>query len=96
MEKYTIKLRQETFYENITLTDVIYGSWLAVNIGTAPVTIFGIELAPTERLASKDIADMKPGDIWEEPIPIVIQTGGAVRMLRTIAKPFVNGVGRKK
>ena len=88
MGKYGIKLRVETITQNTTLTDIIYSGWLATNIGTAPVTIYGIELQPTERLSSRDIVQLNTGDLWQEPIPIIVQTGGAVRLLRPVCKPL--------
>ena len=85
-KNYSIKLRAETITQNTRLTEVIYGSWLAQNIGSAPVTVFGIELLPGEGLPSSAICQLNPGDRWEEPIEITVQTGGAVRMLRSQAK----------
>lgn len=86
-KNYGIKLRAETITQNVTLTDTVYGGWLAQNIGSAPVTVYGIELLPSEGLSSQSIVQMKPGDLWQEPIVITVQSGGAVRMLRSLAKP---------
>lgn len=87
-KRYGIKLRAETITQNVTLTDTIYGSWLAQNIGTAPVTVFGIELLPSEGLSSQSIIQMGANDLWQEPIVITVQSGGAVRLLRSIVKPI--------
>ena len=87
-KNYGIKLRAETITQNVTLTDTIYGGWLAQNIGSAPVTVYGIELLPSEGLSSQSIVQMNTGDLWQEPIPITVQSGGAVRLLRSIAKPI--------
>ena len=85
---YSIKARVETITQNITLTDKNYCSWLAVNIGSVPVTIYGVQLLPSEGLCSKDIVAMNPGDFWEEPITITVQPGGALCLIRSIATPI--------
>lgn len=84
---YTTKLRAETIVESCMLNDTKYGSWLAQNIGTSPVTIYGIELLPGEGLSSDAICHLNPGDLWQEPIDIVVTPGGALRLLRSINKP---------
>lgn len=94
-KNYGIKLRSETITQSCTLNDTIYGGWLAQNIGSAPVSVYGIELLPTEGLSSKDIVPMNPGDIWQEPISIVVQPGGALRLLRSIAKPLAEEPKKK-
>ena len=85
---YSIKVRVETITQNITLTDKNFCSWFAVNIGMVPVTVYGITLQPSEGLCSKDIIPTTPGDRWEEPIPITITTGGALRLARSITTPI--------
>lgn len=80
-----ISLRTETITENKRLTDNIYYSWFAQNIGSAPVSVYGISLLPGEGLNSQSIAQTSPEDIWNDPIEIVVQAGGAVRMLRASA-----------
>ena len=87
MDNYGIKQRIETITSNIRLNDKKYGSWLAVNIGTAVAYVYGIPLQPGEGLSSKDICNLNPGDTWEEPIDIEVTTGAAIRLLRTIATP---------
>ena len=85
---YSIKQRSETITANTRLNETQYYSWLAVNVGTANVTVYGIELQPGEGLSSQSIAQTSPGDLWQEPIDITIQTGGALRMLRALATPI--------
>lgn len=85
---YSIKARVETITANTRLTDTIYAGWLAVNIGTAAVSVYGIELLPGEGLSSQSIINMSPADKWTEPIDITVQPGGAVRLMRTIATPI--------
>ena len=86
--RYSIKLRADVIRENTQLTDTTYGAWLAQNIGTATVTVYGIPLMPGEGLPSSAICKLRPGDLWTEPIVITVETGGAVRMLRSIATPI--------
>lgn len=94
-KNYGIKLRAETITQNVTLTDTLYGGWLAQNIGSAPVTVYGIELLPSEGLSSQSIVQMNPGDLWQEPIVITVQSGGAVRLLRSLAKPLTDEPKKK-
>lgn len=86
--RYSVNLRAVTILENTRLTETTYGSWLAINIGTAPVSVYGVELQPGEGLSSESIMHLNLGDTWNEPIDITVQPGGAVRMLRSIAKPI--------
>lgn len=84
---YSIKLRSETVTANKRFNDTIYGGWLAVNIGTTDVRVYGITLKPGEGLSSQSIINMSPADKWEEPIEIEIPTQpGAVRLLRSVNK----------
>lgn len=82
---YQIKQRAETITANTRLTDTKYCGWLALNIGTADVTVYGVTLAPGEGLSSQSIIQTTAADRWTEPIDITVQPGGAVRMLRTVA-----------
>ena len=86
---YKTKQRAETITANSRLNDTKYGSWKAVNIGTAPVTVYGIELQPGEGLNY----DLQPNEYWEEPIEITVQAGGAVRLLRRLCTPKKINVG---
>ncbi len=85
---YSVKLRAETVRENFRFNDTKYGGWLATNIGTAAVTVYGIELQPGEGISSQSIVNMSPADLWQEPIEITVQPGGAVRLLRSIGTPI--------
>lgn len=84
MDRYSVKLRVETIAENMRLNETQYSSWLAVNIGTAAVTIYGYELQPGEGLSSQQIIHTTPADKWEEPIEITVQPGGMIRLSRSI------------
>lgn len=81
--QYDCKLRAETITENTRLNDDKYGGWKAINVGTAPVTVYGVELLPGEGYEEQ----LDPAVKWKEPIEIVVQTGGAVRLLRKLYKP---------
>lgn len=83
---YKIKQRAETILSNVRLNDDKYGGWKAINIGTAPVEVYGVHLQPGEGLDY--MSSMQPGDLWQEPIDIVIQPGGAVRLLRLLCTPI--------
>ena len=85
---YQIKLRTETIRENKTLNDNKFGAWAAFNIGTNPVEVYGVPIAPGEGLSSESICHLNPGDLWQEPIDIVITVGGVVRLLRSIPTPI--------
>ena len=87
MELYGVKLRVETITANARLNDNIYGGWKAINIGSAPVTVYGVELLPGEGLDF--MAGMQPNEIWQEPIEITVQAGGAVRLMRKIVTPIM-------
>lgn len=94
MEQYGVKLRVETISTNVRLNDNIYGGWKAINIGTAPVTVYGVELLPGEGLDF--MAGMQPNEIWQEPIEITVQPGGAVRLMRKLVSPILaKTIGRK-
>ena len=86
--RYSVKQRTETITEDTRLNDTQYGSWLAVNIGTADAMIYGIPLHPGEGLSSKDICMLKTGDLWTEPIDIKCTYPAAIRLLRTISTPI--------
>lgn len=88
MDKFYANLRVETFTANARLNDNKYGAWLAVNTGTAPASVYGIELQPGEGLSSESICHLHLGDIWSEPIVITVQPGGAIRLLRSLATPI--------
>lgn len=79
---YSIKQRAETITQNTRLNDNTFGGWKAINIGTAAVEVYGVPLQPGEGLDY--MSSMNPGDLWQEPIDIVVQSGGAVRLLRLI------------
>ena len=87
-QRYAIKQRTETFYEDARLNDKKYGSWLAVNTGTTVCKVYGIELQPGEGLSSQNICQLRPGDLWQDPIEIEVTAPGSLRMLRTIATPI--------
>lgn len=83
--QYDIKLRAETISTNTRLNDDKYSSWKAINIGSAPVNVYGVQLLPGEGLAF----DLLPNEVWKEAIEITVQPGGAVRLLRKICTPTV-------
>lgn len=83
---YSIKMRVETITANTRLTDTIYAGWMAVNIGTAAVSVYGVELLPGEGLDYTKA--LRPCDKWTEPIEVTVQPGGAVRMMRMLATPI--------
>lgn len=86
MEKYGVNLRVETISSNARLNDKKYGGWKAINIGTAAVTVYGVELQPGEGLDF--MAGMLPNEIWQEPIEITVQPGGTVRLMRKLVTPI--------
>lgn len=98
MAKNSIKLRAESITATCKLTDTIYCGWMAQNIGTAPIKVYGIELLPGEGISSQDIVKTGADDLWTEPIDIEVQAGGVCRMLRAQAMPVqgVFGIGRKR
>ena len=81
-------MRAETITQNCKLTDKIYSGWLAQNIGSAPCSVYGIQLLPGEGLSSKDIVQLSTSDLWTEPIDITVQAGGAIRLLRALCNPL--------
>ena len=89
---FDTKLRKETITENCRLNDTIYNSWKALNIGTAPVEVYGVPLQPGEGLQF----DLEPEETWKDPIEITVQPGGAVRLLRKIVTPYVKDIKRKE
>ena len=57
-----------------------YGAWMAVNIGTAAATVLGFPLQPGEGL---DFTNAVPaGSTFATDIPIVINAGAVVRIMR--------------
>ena len=85
---YSVKLRSETITNNTKLNDTKYGGWMAVNIGTDPVEVYGVTLNAGEGLSSESIIHLAPGDCWAEPIDIQFVVPGGnnkLRLLRTIA-----------
>ena len=92
---YTVETRVETITTNKRLNDNIYGGWMAVNIGTATCTVLGITLNPGEGL---DFTNSVPlGSVWKSPIDITVNAGGAIRLVRLIAKPLKKSeIGVKK
>ena len=89
---YDVKLRTETISANTRLNDNKYGSWKAYNIGTAPVTVYGVELQPGEGMEW----NLEPQEIWKEPIDITVQTGGLVRLMRKLCTPIVTEIKKRK
>ncbi len=85
---HSVKQRAERITANTTLNETIYYSWFAQNVGSAPVSVYGIELLPGEGLNSQAIAHTTPEDLWTQPIEITVQPGGAVQMLRAQAMPI--------
>lgn len=81
--EYDVKQRAETIVADKTFNDTRYGSWKAINIGTADVTVDGVTLAPGEGIEHV----LQPTQTWKEPIVITVQAGGAVRLLREINTP---------
>ena len=68
--------------ENTTLQPENYGGWLAVNTGTANVSIDGYVLEPGDGL---DFTALDPRVLWNKQIQIVIlAAGGKVRITRFI------------
>ena len=68
--------------ENTTLQPENYGGWLAVNTGTANVSVDGYTLEPGDGL---DFTKLDPHVLWNKQIQIVIlATGGKVRITRFI------------
>lgn len=84
--RYKVTTRTETIRQNTKLDDTKYGGWLCVNTGTAPVTVLGIELQPSEGLDFTSA--LQPGDIWVKPIDITVQAGGELRLVRMIYQPI--------
>ena len=83
---FEVKQRAETITQSIRLTETQYGSWKAINIGTADVTVNGVTLAPKEGLEER----LRPEERWTEPIDISnVQPGGAIRLLRNRCTPKV-------
>ena len=80
---YDVKLRAETIITNTRLNDNKYSGWKAINFGTAPPTVYGVELQPGEGLQF----DLQPFETWKETIDITVQPGGAVRLLRKLCTP---------
>ena len=81
--EYDVKQRAETIRQNMKLNDTRYGSWKAINIGTADVAVDGVTLQPGEGIEHV----LQPSQTWKEPIDITVQPGGAVRLLREINTP---------
>ena len=86
--RYNVKLRVETIEKNTRLNDNRYSGWKAINIGTAPVTVLGVELQPGEGYEEV----MQPCEVWQEPIDIAVQTGGKVRLIRKLCTPYIQEI----
>ena len=82
---YDTKQRAETITANTRKNDIKFGSWKAINIGTADCTVDGVTLTPGEGVEH----NLQPNQYWKEPIDITVQPGGAIRLLREINKPYV-------
>lgn len=82
---YDVKQRSETITNSIRLNDTRYSGWKAINIGTGIVSVDGVELMPGEGIEHQ----LLPNETWKEPIDIVVQPGGALRLLRKITTPKV-------
>ena len=68
--------------ENTTLQPENYGGWLAVNTGTADVSVDGYTLSPGDGL---DFTSLAPNVLWNKQIQIIIlAAGGKVRITRFI------------
>lgn len=81
---YKVSTNTQNYAENTTIRPDNFGGWLAVNIGSANVSVDGYPLAPGEGL---DMTHLAPDVRWDKPIQIVITaTGGMVRMTRLIYK----------
>lgn len=81
-KRYNIKARVETITQSTRLTDLQFGGWMAVNIGSASASVMGIPLLPTEGL---DFTKSVPaGSFWTQPINIEITPGAAIRLVRLI------------
>ena len=94
MDIFNVQARVETITTNTRLTDRKYGGWLAVNIGTAPCTVLGFTLNPSEGLDMRDV--VPAGGHWTTPIDITVQPGGSIRLLRLITEPVKGISGCKK
>lgn len=83
MEKnYRVKARVETIATTTRLTDEKYGGWMAVNTGSAACEVMGISLLPTEGISFLDA--VPAGSYWTQPIDIVVNPGGQIRLVRMI------------
>lgn len=77
---YKVTPKTQEITENTTLNaDGTFGDWMAVNTGTADVTVDGYVLAPGEGLGWKGL---QPNVVWNGSIKITVQTGGKVRITR--------------
>lgn len=85
-KRYSVKVRSEIIRESTRLNDNKYGAWRCVNRGTGLVTVMNVELQPGEGLDFS--SDLQPGDIWSEPIDIIVQAGGELVLLRNIYTPL--------
>lgn len=80
MAKYKVIDKTFDYSENITIQPEDYGGWLAVNTGTANVSVNGFELEPGDGI---DFTHIAPEVIWNKQIVILIlASGGKVRLTR--------------
>lgn len=86
MDNYQIKLRRDQIFANTKLTETIYGGWIAQNTGDVNVTVYGFTLKPGEILSSQQFINTRPGDLWQEPIVITVETGGVVLFWRAVCQ----------
>lgn len=86
MDNYQIKLRRDQINANTKLTEIIYGGWVAQNIGNVDVEVYGFTLVPGAILSSQQFINTRPGDLWQEPIVIDVKSGGEVLVLRSICQ----------
>lgn len=57
-----------------------YGGWLAANQGTSAATVLGFEIQPGEAIDMRK--EIPIGSTFDTAIPIVINPGGLVRLMR--------------
>lgn len=76
MYKATAQIKDYTTSESVDATK--FGGWLAVNTGTAEVSVNGYPLQPGDGL---DFTHLHPEVVWGSPIQLQITNpGGRVRL----------------
>lgn len=79
--RYRITERTVNITESTTLMpEDKFGGWFAVNQGANTAYVMGYELQPGEGIDMRD--SVPTGSIYGQPIPIIVQGGGVVRITR--------------